>query len=713
MSEAAYERLDAWSKAIDLPLLNAAIQLVLNTTNKAGEYSKLHRHLFTHFWYDPCNADEYFSPYGIRYMGELLERYREKIGSRPCHTRAIALALALTQSAATDSMFNGAQKQGFLRQLKREALTDPYLLCARYLLEPSERGELLKQIRQYDFRSAEELIFMIDIMYDYENLLPQFDQQLIHMLSGEQKLPVYGNTGIYATLLSRLWEDGHVHKKKKNSLFGALMKLRSSYVRPKSRAEQQLFAAEYTRLELCYLNATLLWEDHLPGGLSLNGTPAERLAVELMIQILNAASVLPSVVYNFASELLYKYRYFKPKIDGYDSIWDAIKHHITPNTPEAVAWIANHINYSYDVTFDILDKKWDSLVTLVNTETYHDLFRLQLSHNKISDSQQVPLILQRYEELTGTPYINVFQSYSWYEDAPFAFLVNTGVISLISYFEANQDIQNTQCQAGLRYISKYAIGCQTRQAYDFLTFFFSTHTAHDWRLYFPENKYFCDAFFGNASSYHYGYLSTLDFKRSFLNSTEQRQLYEWIDESFMICHAEEYPRFLAGCLQKDEVRELYTQEELRAAYDVLATNFPKENSSQLKRLYLSDEELEADRLAHEELERIAALKREEELRARYKEQLDSEFDGTITSLAKQCDRYIPRDSTKVMAEILLEKLSTMLTERVLDLTSKEIANLLRLCAFLAQHLHISLQHITSILGRIKEVIAHDEGHPEC
>ena len=86
-------------------------------------------------WASRCNdPGAYFAQHELRYIGEITERFEERIGSRPEIFRALALALGFALPFLTDSMFVGTQREDFIRRLDKEAGNDLYLQGARYLL---------------------------------------------------------------------------------------------------------------------------------------------------------------------------------------------------------------------------------------------------------------------------------------------------------------------------------------------------------------------------------------------------------------------------------------------------------------------------------------------------------------------------------------------------------------------------------------------------
>jgi hypothetical protein len=83
----------------------------------------------------------------LRYPGEVLERFEEKLGDDVQVFRALALALGNTCAIQSDNMFVGNQRGAFLQKLRRSAGEDVYLQGALYLLETdaAQRHALLEK----------------------------------------------------------------------------------------------------------------------------------------------------------------------------------------------------------------------------------------------------------------------------------------------------------------------------------------------------------------------------------------------------------------------------------------------------------------------------------------------------------------------------------------------------------------------------------------
>lgn len=702
-----FERLAAWREAINLDLLNAAAHLVTSAVMSSSATETLRR-LQAQRWYARTDATDFFAPTGLRYMGELLERFQEKFGEEPAHYRAVALALAFTLPCAEDSMFVGNQRRAFMKRLRKDAEKDLYLLCALYLLEPEKQKEFVEKIVAQKHTDAAALIFALTILP--ADAFPRLRSQLIQLLGPARTLSVIGNSGLFSELLTQGYADIRACRTREIAPFKALQSLTTGYVRNESRQDTVLRANGYSRFEVCYLNAALIGEQ-IPGhDLDADSIPAEKLAVEFVLSALNSPDSQPDTVMDFIARLLTKYRRFEIKIEGHHGLWDAIKEHLQPECPETLAWMVRQINEHYPYRFDALSAKWNALPALVG-DKYHELFRMQLEAADAGDSERIRKMLERYNLLTGRTYTDVFKAYLWEERPVFDVLVNAGVISLSEYFAAHQDDPGNSSSryTCMHYISEYADKVQTRLGFEFWQWFFSRFTVRDYARFFNRTSF--DTELIRCESYSYGrsFYFKLNVKRDFLTPSEQRKLYEWAEESFFSFHPDRYPSLLASTLQDDWVRQIYTAEELRATFEALQAMEPAVVSEHLKSLYFTEEEKQQEARRKElkrEQDRLAEIER---TRKEWMTRIEQEFDGSLASALKLSERAW-RDK-KLMGELLYPKVLGRIEACRYQLRRPEAIALIHLCAFFLQHDNASLETVKQIITRIEEVNGIDSSSP--
>lgn len=100
-----------YQRAIDFELYHAFAELVVQTSqdDTAGRTYRQTRAM--QIWQVETDVSGYFEPYHLRYPGEVLERFEEKLGNDVRVLRALALALGNTCAIQSDNMFVGNQRK--------------------------------------------------------------------------------------------------------------------------------------------------------------------------------------------------------------------------------------------------------------------------------------------------------------------------------------------------------------------------------------------------------------------------------------------------------------------------------------------------------------------------------------------------------------------------------------------------------------------------
>ena len=110
-------RCKAYAGQFNIDLFNSAVQLAISTTEAPKQVKEVQRKLNRLPWYMRKDAAAFFESHGIRYFGELLERYGEKLGDDLANTRAVALAMGWCAPLLTENMFVGKQHHDFMKRL--------------------------------------------------------------------------------------------------------------------------------------------------------------------------------------------------------------------------------------------------------------------------------------------------------------------------------------------------------------------------------------------------------------------------------------------------------------------------------------------------------------------------------------------------------------------------------------------------------------------
>ena len=345
-----------------------------------------------------------------------------------------------------------------------------------------------------------------------------------------------------------------------------------------------------------------------------------------------------------------RYTNFEVKYEGNAGLWMAVCDGLKVLCPETMAWLCNK-DYSFNYRFDPLDSRWDLLAKNLPDIKYDKLFREQLEAEPNASAEWYRAMLSKYAGLTGRDYLAFFDEYRREYTRSFPILVRAGIIDLWDFFEKHRDDEATRSRYNsLEYVWSYASGVQNRKAFDFWKRFFENHTARDIPGLFPE-KQFHDSFYERINNY-WSSAKRLKYKRDFLSREENRLLYEWIEASAFVMAPDDFPNRAAEFLESSDTAELFEVDELRPIFEALIADNPQSSIlCGLKRRFMSEEELEAEKKAQQEKQRQLELARADAERRQTVSKMDEKFDGTIRSIADFLDSVKwRRDERRYAAE---------------------------------------------------------------
>ena len=676
-----FSRFDACAAQVNIHLFNAAVYLAITTTDAGKQIPALKQQLNAMIWYEHTDSRATFEPHGIRYLGELLERYAEKLGDTQANLRAVALALAWLKPILSDGMFVGSQRADFLKAVRKAAPKDIYLTGALYrLAEGAEQETLRKTLLQWDYTRIEDVLFALCALDGCAEAFPSLRPRIARLLSTERTLPIEGNTGLLAWLLIQYRMDILACRKKDNAVLRALVRLMETYVRPHDRAWAILREAGYSPEEILLANSRLVWEpwvgicDHR---LPENSIPAEKLAAAYVAACLNGETLPSQPALDYILWLLDRYRNFVIRYEGNCGLWEAVVPLLHITCPAVMAWMAG-ADLKYEYRFDALDGKWDELAVLLPPEKYHALFRDQLEALSEPDAETVRRMLGRYQALTGAAYTEAFQSFDYGERGAFRLLASHGLLHLRQFFEAHRDdASDVYRYSPLRYVWEYASPVTDLRSFAFWRWFFEAYTPAGVPRFWPG-----EAFHRNFVHF-YSYNRRLDCLRACLSREENRQLYDWIDHSVFILEPGNYSALVQVFLQSEAESALFDVDELRPVASQLLRMEPENASVRNLRWYYMTEaeraEEQAARVRAEEERKRA--KKEREYR-RTEEILTQRYDGSFRSLYEALESFRPWDEHRTYAlEILAGRLSGLM-EKCAAVPAVDFGYLLRLSGLL-------------------------------
>lgn len=387
---------------------------------------------------------------GLRYPGEVLERFEEKLGDDVQVFRALALALGNTCAIQSDNMFVGNQRGAFLQKLRRSAGEDVYLQGALYLLETdaAQRHALLEKLAEREYMRTEEALFVLSLFDDTERGYEAMHTQLSRLFTQNRTLSLVYDFGVLEWFIRFYAEQAKKYRGKADLVLRTLMKLPYMNVKPDSREFSVLTKAGYRCDEIILANSLAVWADRLPDRLSSKSITAEKIAAACGRMLLNAPKDLSEEFYEYLGWLFRFYDSFTVKYEGFQGLWEAVQYGLNPTAPKTLLWMNQTIQKDFPYRFDVFDPQYDDLAKELERDNYMELFTLQMLHSR----QAIPLKqwLSRYQELTGADYGEYFRSCHKNSGRAFAFLVERKEIDLWEFFEQHRDGGEYAPQRGLR-----------------------------------------------------------------------------------------------------------------------------------------------------------------------------------------------------------------------------------------------------------------------
>jgi len=378
-----------------------------------------------------------------------------------------------------------------------------------------------------------------------------------------------------------------------------------------------------------------------------------------------------------------------------------------------------------------MDDKWDVLSKELTADVYRHLFDNQfIVKCKELSQEQVEECIKRYDALTGLSYLALFVTeYLHNMDRMFAAMVKKGIVNLIEAFRScsnaatvTNSAQYADRPAILKYIGEYVTDLNSREAFYFYRELYKEFGIDGMRLVQPANNYsatnysFSRKFYEADSSYRKSNLQLLKIRRKFLTEDEHREVLGWLDEYVFQYNAKGYTEFVIMMLADKFIRTLYPHNELLTIYNMikgLSISAMTEYAQQLKQIYLTEVELQAEKDAttarNEEAKRLA----NEQLLLKLKEEMSNSYDGTLKSIWGFMDKhkFDWKDTHKHAFSVATEYLERSLIDANFCLITNELGYFLSISSKLVGRGFISFEIFTDYVMRIvelKEAVENDE-----
>lgn len=674
----------AYQKVIDLTLYHAFAELIVQMAQDDEVRILYRQQEVRQIWQRDQNVSGYFETYSLRYPGEVLERFEEKLGTDMRILRALALALGYTRQCQADTMFVGNQRNDFIQKLRRTAGTDVYLQGALYLLETDapQRRARLDALAAREYARTEEALFVLSLFDDPEAGYQAMRPQLTRLFGPDRTLSLEWDFGVLEWFIRFYAEEAKRYRGKTDLVVRTLLKLPYMNMKPDSREFSVLHTAGYSMEEITMANSLAVWADRIPDRLSSKGIVAEKIAVACVRMLLNGPDGQPEEIYAYISWLFQVYKKFEVRYEGYQDLWEAIQTGLAPTAPQTILWMNQTIKRQFPYRFDVFDPRYDILANELSNEEYAELFTVQMLRSRAA----IPLRrwLTRYQALTGVEYIEYFNKRHWLTLRSFVLLVERKEIDLWQFFEQHKE-DGTRAHP-LELLEEYALKISSWRCFRFAQKLFSQYTFSQLQEIFGDNFYFHQKFV-KKESYYNKKIQSFSMVRPFLTAEQHRQLYDWIDASLFQTEPEYYDSFVLCALKAPVIQRIYDKPLLASVLRQLLTHDACNGYevNQLKERFYSKEEMEADRKATAEQEEQEKERQWQQQVMKCQEKLASCYNGSAESLIQFMHGYHFGEIRKAALGMVYEKLLEWPAGCAQTLEAAEMWKFFELCGSLVMY----------------------------
>lgn len=641
---------------IDLQLFYQTRDLICSTTDCANPVDFYKRSLFG----KSPNIETITESYGFQYLGEVLERYRERCGIRLHQTRALALALAECYELLVPSMFTGSQLYDFISQIEAEA-SDFYLNCALLHIGDSSvsKDTLFEAIIQYPFKETQEALLAI---YVLQKCIPidDFAIKLANRFLGiHGTVNIYGNEQLYFWFLSTYADTIRSYKPKEFKVLHSLLDLVCKNVKVDSAEYQVLLNAGYSKQEISYICITLPFEGEISGSLNIDSISAERIAynsVKFFLEesVLESPYILPACI-----EMLHTYNEYKVRLEGNTGLIKHLSNSIKLASIDTFKYLhtlpsQTRIPKEWFLV-DFSNEYWWELQQWLSSEAFLNLFEESLLAHKDTNYDTW---FRLYAKFIGSDYYERFwNSSSGNVQNVMKTLVQADYYdasTLIANYVKDEDILTEEelqkkwdtMKANLRYATCHLTSHTVFKCWQLLVEVYGATKVGD---FYKNSRVLLDTVDIHSYQIRISLCSTM------LSVNEQRELFNWIEQIVFTQEPKNYLEFLSHFLLLPEAKELFPEESTEL-FLALKDNFYGYKLDTLCQHYYTEEEYNNYVEEKKHLEEEKRKQEKEAARQRYIEDIEEELneaEDTSDKYAIITDYFDSIYSHNYQAEICL------------------------------------------------------------
>ena len=567
--------------------------------------------------------------YTFQYPGEMLERYKEKIGDSIQIRRALAFALVTMSDFQEAQMYVGAQYENFLKRIEREAETDIYLAGAMYFLTSSKKKKELyhERIKNYAYKELAECMCILFLGKGEKEIWEILKELVCSFFEKEREVNIFQNTEMYIWFFRAYETEIKKERKKIFSKLKLLIKMQHTHVKERSELLQQMQKAGYQKEEIFYLNLRMLKaakEDRIE---TVSQITWERASESFCAFICNQKKSYPKEIYKFCGELLKEHFVYGIKIGGYNGILEAMRYQVTVKNSKVYALLYPYAGKQQ------ANPKW-FFIPLCKTQAKEILLFLgkkdfdkqirETLYNETFTEQELREYLNMYRGLTKVDYIqqmlqeenyqnhNIFETFAEKNFLDprqiIKELLTKGEGKVISEWEEPE-------KKKYGYILSYIEDLDTDLKFQTAKLLLDNRSMEEIRKEGKRN--FLWKSVGIQEFYYRREYDKMNFLKLHLQPNQVLQLFFWIEESVYRFQPQKYFAFLLKVLEKEENLIWLPKEQAQEFWKkLMELGIEEAGSKKFRMLYMEKEEREK---FYKEQEEAAKQKKVAELEKQTKE----------------------------------------------------------------------------------------------
>lgn len=305
---------EAFEKKVNIELCNKLINYIIKISD--NDYRSTLKNISDKcIWFKSLNNVDMQKDFQVKYLGELLEKYEEKIGDNINDIRAIALALGFTTESITTNMIVGNQLVNFITKINTMAKDDIYLQGALYLYNNKKNEQYKTNLLKNHYLETEDLIFVLSLFDDIEKIYTLLRDQIIELLGKKRTIGVINNIKLYSWFINRFYSIIKKDRKKDAAILKSLLILPTQLIKSNNSNYTILISNNYKEEEILYLNYGFLYYSLIPKTVRMgNSITEERIAINLCKTLLDSEYSCEESLYKLIDSILKKYEHLDIKI---------------------------------------------------------------------------------------------------------------------------------------------------------------------------------------------------------------------------------------------------------------------------------------------------------------------------------------------------------------------------------------------------------------